>query len=106
MPMLHSMVLAASHLSLARDLLEHYAYIALFLPLLIEFLIFFIPGAPFLLMPADYTPTARLPLRPQPAGPAPPVDRHRPDSPGRRRRHWRGGLDAPRAHGLTESLRL
>ena len=60
--MLHSMVLAASHLSLARDLLEHYGYIALFLSLVIEYLIFFIPGETFLIMAAAYTATGRMSL--------------------------------------------
>ncbi len=56
------MLLAASHLHLARDLLEHYGYIALFLSLVIEYLIFFIPGETFLVMAAAYTATGRMNL--------------------------------------------
>ena len=56
------MVLAASHWNLARDLLEHYGYIALFLSLVIEYLIFFIPGETFLIMAAAYTATGRMSL--------------------------------------------
>lgn len=54
------MILLASHLSTARYLLEHYGYLALFLSLVIEYLVFFIPGETFLIVAAAYSATGRL----------------------------------------------
>ena len=50
----------ASHFATARHLLEHYGYLALFLSLVIEYLIFFITGETFLLVAAAYSATGRL----------------------------------------------
>jgi membrane protein DedA with SNARE-associated domain len=53
-------ILLAGHLATARYLLEHYGYLALFLSLVIEYLVFFIPGETFLLVAAAYSATGRL----------------------------------------------
>src|SRR5918911_2375593 len=46
----------------ARQMLEHYGYVALFLSLIVEYLIFFIPGETFLIMAGAYAATGRMSL--------------------------------------------
>jgi len=53
-------ILLAGHLATARYLLEHYGYLALFLSLVVEYLVFFIPGETLLLAAAAYSATGRL----------------------------------------------
>ena len=54
--------MATSHIAQARHLLETYGYLALFLSLVIEYLIFLIPGETFLIIAAAYSSTGRLSL--------------------------------------------
>jgi membrane protein DedA with SNARE-associated domain len=52
----------AGHLVAARHLLEQYGYLALLLALVLEYLVFFIPGETFLILAAAYSATGRLNL--------------------------------------------
>jgi membrane protein DedA with SNARE-associated domain len=59
---MYIVVFLAGHLVAARHLLEHYGYLALLLALVIEYLVFFIPGETFLIVAAAYSATGRLNL--------------------------------------------
>jgi membrane protein DedA with SNARE-associated domain len=58
------LALSFPHLPLheARHLLDQYGYLALFLSLVIEYLVFFIPGETFVIMAAAYATTGRMSL--------------------------------------------
>ncbi len=55
-------VASGTHIVHARHLLETYGYLALFLSLVIEYIIFLVPGETFLLLASAYASTGRLSL--------------------------------------------